>query len=64
MDQPIVSQETIREKARAAFARGVGRDDHKMNWHATAIAVWQDEWDKQSALAQRLSLRRAEEVAA
>ena len=46
MTEPIISKDMIRAKARAAHARGVGRDGHGFNWHSeTAIAVWQDEWD-------------------
>jgi len=50
MDTPIISLDMIRAKARAAFARGVGRDGHNFNWHSTdAIATWQAEWDKCAA---------------
>lgn len=35
----------IKAKARAAFARGAGRDDHGFNLGAPAIADWQREWD-------------------
>jgi hypothetical protein len=45
----IVSRETIRERARAAFARGAGRDDHGMNWFAPAVVDWQAEWDRCAA---------------
>lgn len=46
MHDSIISRETIRTRARAAFARGAGRDDHNMNPQATAVADWQDEWDR------------------
>jgi len=50
MDQAIVSLDMIRAKARAAFGRGVGRDEHNFNWHSTdTIAIWQAEWDKCAA---------------
>lgn len=43
---PIIPRELIRDKERAAFNRGVGREDHGFNWHSTsAIEVWQAEWD-------------------
>lgn len=46
MTDPIISKDMIRAKARAAHARGAGRDDHGFNWHsACAIATWQEEWD-------------------
>ncbi|MDK6077920.1 hypothetical protein [Massilia varians] len=47
MTDPIISKDMIRDKARAAHARGAGRDDHGFNWHAEcAIATWQEEWDR------------------
>jgi hypothetical protein len=50
MNDPIISRDTIRAKARRAFARGAGRDDHGFNWHSRdAIATWQGEWDRQYA---------------
>jgi len=42
----IISRDMIQAKARAAFARGAGRDDHGFNWHSIdAIATWQEAWD-------------------
>lgn len=50
--EPIISRDMIRQKARAAFQRGAGRDDHGFNWHCVAaIATWQDEWDRCAAEA-------------
>jgi hypothetical protein len=50
MDEPIISRETIRAKARRAFNAGAGRDDHGFNWHCKdAIETWQGEWAKQYA---------------
>lgn len=49
MDEPIISREAIRAKARRAFTAGAGRDDHGMNPGAAAIAEWQGEWDRQYA---------------
>jgi hypothetical protein len=46
MDQPVISRDAIRAKARAAHKRGAGRDDHHMNEGSPAIADWQDEWDQ------------------
>lgn len=46
MDDPIISLDAIRTKARNAYKRGVPRDGHNFNWHRTdAIATWQAEWD-------------------
>lgn len=42
----IVTIEHIRQKARDSHARGVKRDEHGMNWHALALPVWQEEWDR------------------
>jgi hypothetical protein len=49
MDEPIISREAIRAKARRDFQRGAGRDEHGMNPGAAAIAEWQGEWDRQYA---------------
>lgn len=50
MCSPIIPQDAIREKARAAFDRGAARDGHNFNWHSTAaISVWQAEWDRCAA---------------
>jgi hypothetical protein len=46
MDAPIISIAMIQAKARSAFVRGVGRDDHGFNPGAPAIAEWQAEWDR------------------
>lgn len=47
MDEPMISRDAIRAKARSAHARGVGRDGHGFNWGAVgAIEVWQEEWDR------------------
>ena len=59
MDQSIIARAAIDahlivNKARVAFARGAGRDEHGFNWHAQhAIAIWQAEWDRCSAQAQQ-----------
>ena len=56
MDEPVISLGMIRAKARAAFNRGAGRDDHNFNWHSTAaIAAYQAEWDACSAAQQQNS---------
>lgn len=49
--EQIVTREMIRERAREAFARGRGRDDHHMNPTAPAVADWQAEWDRCAAPA-------------
>lgn len=56
MDDPIIPIAMIKAKARAEFARGVGRDDHGFNWHSPAIAVWQAEWDRCAAEAWGFTL--------
>ena len=54
---PIISIAMIEAKARAAFARGAGRDDHGFNWHATAaITPWQEEWDRCAIEAEQLEV--------
>ena len=46
MEGSIISRDMIREKARAAHARGATRDQHGFNWFCTAvISTWQHEWD-------------------
>jgi hypothetical protein len=62
MDASIISRNMIAGKARSAFVRGAGRDDHGFNWHsAEAIAAWQAEWDRcQEAFTA--SLEQAAEV--
>lgn len=45
MNDAIISRDTIRARAHAAFARGVPRDGHNMNALAPAVADWQTEWD-------------------
>lgn len=46
MDGAIIPIDTIRQKARSEYKRGVPRDGHNMNWHSPALPVWQDEWDR------------------
>jgi hypothetical protein len=46
MDEPIFSLAITQESARNAHARGAGRNDHNMNWHAARVPVWQAEWDR------------------
>jgi hypothetical protein len=58
MDGSIIAvpRSMIEAKARAAHARGVGRDEHNFNWHSyAAIAVWQTEWDRCHAERSRVS---------
>jgi hypothetical protein len=57
MTDQIVSRDDIRAKARAAFERGDSRDSHNMNWHATALADWLEEYDR---LALALEVRIAQ----
>ncbi len=64
MDQSIISRDMIRQKARAAFNRGAGRDDHGFNWFCTAvIATWQHEWDLCAAARSRVSGNQAQACA-
>ena len=51
MTDQIISIAMIQEKARRAFNRGAGRDEHGFNWHSPAIAAWQAEWDQCAAQA-------------
>jgi len=52
MTEPIIYRAMIQSKAREAFVRGAGRDDHGFNWHSVdAIATWQDAWDACAAEA-------------
>lgn len=57
MDDPIISRDTIRARARKAFAQGRGRDAHHMNPGAPAVADWLDEYDRcaREALEQLLA---------
>lgn len=57
MSDQIISRDMIRAKARNAFDRGAGRDDHGFNWHSTdAIETWQDEWDRCAVEASQLEV--------
>lgn len=60
MGIPIISTEAIRRRARAAFERGLGRESHDMNWHAPALAVWLEEYDR--LVAKRKDGRCTEET--
>jgi hypothetical protein len=47
MTDTIIPIAMIQAKARAAFDRGAGREDHGFNWHSVdAIATWQAEFDR------------------
>jgi len=46
MHDSIISRDTIRARARAAFARGAARDSHCMNPGAPALVDWLDEYDR------------------
>lgn len=46
MTDEIISRDMIAAKARSAFQRGAGRDDHGFNPGAPAIEAWQQEWDR------------------
>jgi hypothetical protein len=52
MDEPMISRETIRERARKAHAQGKGRNDHDMNPWVEAVKTWQEEWDRCEAAKQ------------
>lgn len=50
MDSPIIPIHMLQAKARAAYARRAGRDEHGFNWHSVdAIAAYQAEWDRCAA---------------
>jgi hypothetical protein len=44
--EQIVSRDTIRARARAAFDSGASRDSHNMNPDAAALADWLSEYDR------------------
>jgi len=50
----IVSKESIRAKARDAYAAGLPRHAHGMNWHAPALADWLAEYDRLALEAEQL----------
>jgi hypothetical protein len=57
MDEPIIPIAMIQAKARSAFVRGLGRDDHGFNPGAPAIDAWQAEYDRcQEAFTASLEL--------
>lgn len=59
MDNQIISVAMIQEKARRAFNRGAGRDEHGFNWHSPAIAAWQAEWDRCALAWRKVTLPQA-----
>ena len=61
MDDPIISKDTIRARARKAFAEGLSRDEHHMNPGAPALADWLDEYDRctRDALERLLAEEKA-----
>jgi hypothetical protein len=57
MDEPMISRETIRERARKAYAEGKGRDAHGFEQHQPgAISVWQAEWDNCDAAIRSMGV--------
>lgn len=52
MTDHIITPDTIRARARAAFEAGRSRDDHCMNWHAPALRTWLAEFDRLAAQAK------------
>lgn len=54
--EQIVSRDTIRARARAAFERGASRDSHNMNPDAAALADWLAEYDRCAAEAESLEV--------
>lgn len=46
MADAIISRDHIRTKAQAAFAAGLSRDSHNMNWHCAALTTWLHEYDR------------------
>lgn len=55
MTDHIISRDTVRARARAAFEAGRRRDEHHMNWHSAALPTWLAEWDKCAAKASPAS---------
>ena len=58
MDHAIISRDTIRDRAREAFIKGRGRDDHNMNPTAPAVDDWQAEWDRCNAALRQMKVVR------
>lgn len=56
MDASIVSVAMIEAKARDAFARGVGRNEHGFNPGAPVIETWQAEWDRCEKARRHISV--------
>lgn len=54
-DAPFITPTMIRTKAAAAFARGVKRHEHGMNWNAPALATWLAEWDRCAEFAESVA---------
>ena len=61
MDQ-IVSRAMIFDRGAAAFAKGLGLNDHNMNPGAPAIADWQAGWKDAKQRWNRAMRRQAEVV--
>jgi len=49
MDEPIISKDRIRMKARQAFERGESRDSCTMKDRAPARHTWLEEYDRLAA---------------
>lgn len=54
-DDTIVTRAHIEQKAADAFARGVKRHEHGMNWHALALPVWLPAWDRCAEFAESVA---------
>lgn len=52
MADAIITRDTIRARARAAFEAGLPRDEHGMNWHADALPTWLEEFDRCAYVAK------------
>jgi hypothetical protein len=46
----IISKDLIRAKAQRDHAAGLTRDDHGFNWHAAALPIWIEEFDRLAAM--------------
>lgn len=59
MTDQIISRETIRARARRAFAAGQTRDAHAMNPDAAALVDWLAEYDRLASESKHFAQRRA-----
>jgi hypothetical protein len=66
MDEPILTNDHIRTKARRAFEAGESHKDCPYNWHSPAHKIWREEFHRLEVEAQlqRSAQRMAERAVA